>query len=217
MANYITTTELTAYAPEMDLSGYSSPTLSGIIARASAQVDNICDVDGFDFVAVTDETSRSIITSYGELVIPVKRPPVSNVTDITLKKGTYTTSLILTDSGETVYEIPDGGRRIHYPDSFLDTTGTLVAGANGRILSLKGSNVFCKVSYQGGYQNIPEAIKQATTLLVRDIVSARNNQDGLSGFSQGSYSVNYATDSSGKSKLYKEAEALLQGYKIRAL
>ena len=38
--NYITTTEFANYNPELDLSNYTDATISGMITRASAYMDN---------------------------------------------------------------------------------------------------------------------------------------------------------------------------------
>lgn len=212
MTNYIATTDISAYAPELDTSAYTTQTLSGIIARASEQINTYCNVKGFEAAFETDETDRAMINTNGELVIPVRRPQIITVSGIRLVHGTYSVSLGLTSNGSAIYQIPYPGSRLYYPDSYMDTSGTLIQGVTSRILSLRGAHVFYEIDYLGGYQSIPNPIKEACTLLVRDIISTRNNQDGVVGFSQGSYSVQFGNDKSGESKLSKMAKTLLEPY-----
>lgn len=212
MTNYIATTDLSAYAPELDTSQYTSQTLSGIIARATEQINTYCNVKGFEVATETAETDRARINPAGELVIPVRRPQIIEVSAIRLVHGSYSVSLLLANNGDLIYQVPYPGARLHYPDSYLDVSGTLIQGATTRLLALRGSKIFYEIDYTGGYVNIPGPIKEACTLLVRDIISTRNNQDGVSGFSQGSYSVQFGNDKSGESKLVKMAKTLLEPY-----
>lgn len=212
MTNYIATTDLSAYAPELDTSAYSTQTLSGIIARATEYINAYCNVKGFEVAVETSERDRARINTNGELVIGVRRPQILSVSGIRLVSGTYGISLDLTVNGSPIYELPYPGSRLYYPDSYLDGTGTLIQGAATRLLSLRNSRVFYEIDYSGGYASIPGPIKEACTLLVRDIISTRNNQDGVAGFSQGSYSVQFGNDKSGESKLTKMAKTLLEPY-----
>lgn len=214
MTNYIATTDLSAYAPELDTSQYSAVTLSGIIGRATDYINNYCNVKGFEAAVETSERDRVMINPAGELTIPVRRPQILSVSAIRLVHGTYSVNLTLTSNGSPIYQIPYPGNRLCYPDSYLDSSGTLIQGASTRLLALRGSKLFYEIDYTGGYYDIPGPIKEACTLLVRDIISTRNNQDGVIGFSQGSYSVQFGNTSSagGRSKLAQMADTLLEPY-----
>jgi hypothetical protein len=211
MTNYIAATDLSAFAPELDTSQYSAATLSGIIGRATAQVNNYCNVKGFEVGIEVAETDRATINSDGELVIAVRRPNIISVSAIRLKQGTYSNDLTLTSNGNPIYQIPHPGSRLHYPNSYIDTSGTLIT-AGSRILAIRGANLFYEIDYTGGYVTIPDDIKEATTLLVRDIIATRNNQDGVDSFAQGSYSVQFGNNKMGESKLVRAAKSILDPY-----
>lgn len=198
----ITPSELTDFAPELDLSAYSTTTVSGMIARASERVREYCQVSGFQQRAVSAEREKAEINGQGELLISFQRRPVSQgaVTALSLKTVDINNSLELTSSGADIYYIPEGGGYMVYPSNFLIAHG---AG----LISLRNANLFYEVSYTGGYASIPDTLKEAVTLFIREIVGRRSNPAGLQSFSQGSYSENRGAE--GVSSYVKEAKELL--------
>jgi hypothetical protein len=210
MTNLITAQDITDFAPDLDVSSYSATTLSGIISQASRSIAKFCNVKGFDLNTYTD-TDRARISNTGELVINTRVRPIVSVQSVTLKRGGFSTSLVLTDSvGNPLYQIPDPANRIHIPNSYLYMTGTYLAGGSSQLMALKFASMFVTTTYTAGWSTIPDDLKDACMLWVQDILARRNNREGVQNFSQGSYSVNYnrnATD--GDSPTMKEAKTIL--------
>ncbi len=208
MQNIITAQDIADFAPDLDTSAYNATTMSGIITQATHRLVNLANVKGFDFATETDEEDRALINNKGELVVSVKRRPITSVSSIKLVRGGFSTSLTLNDgAGNPYYEIPYPGNRLHLPSTYLMMSGTYLAGGQSQMLSLKGADLFCKVTYQGGYQTIPQDLVEATILMVRDIIAVKNNPAGVKSFNQGSYSVTF--DSNGVSNLYNLAKTIL--------
>lgn len=210
MSSIITKQDIIDFAPELDLSGYSDVTISGMCAQATKHAENYCNVSAFDFGQNVDETDRAYISNDGELVISVRRRPIVSVQSISLVKGGFSTSLVLTaGDGTNLYQIPYPNNKLVFPNSYFYLTGTYLAGGSSQLYTLRGAKVFYKMTYYGGWQNIPADLKYAAILYFRDILSKRSNPGGLQSFSQGSYSETSSTDKSGRSNLVKEAEDVL--------
>lgn len=194
--NLITADELAAYAPDLDTSAFSAATISGMISRASERVRQYCQVDGFFRAAVTNERDDVNINSEGELIISFRRRPVAqgDVSAVRLRTVDVNQSLQLTSStgdGSYIYSIGNPGNLLVYPSNFLISHGK-------GLFDLRGSNLYYEVDYTGGWAtdiaNIPPSLKEAATLMLRDLISARDNPAGVKSFSQGSYSVVYDKD-----------------------
>ena len=208
--NLITQTELEQYAPDLDLSQFSSATISGMISRASNKVKNFCHVDGFFKTAVTSERDRANINPQGELVISFRRRPVQDgdVTAIRLVTVDINQELTLeleNDEGR-YYFIPDPKTYLVYPSNFLISHGT-------GLISLESADLFYEVDYIGGYAtdiaDLPPELKEATTLYLRSMVNKRLNPTGATGFSQGAISMNFGSNKDGKDQNVQEAESIL--------
>lgn len=193
MENLIDNTYITDNAPELDLSQYSTTTVSGIISQASAAVINYCQVDGFLQSTVTSERDRAHINSAGDLIISFRRRPVveGDVTAIRLRTVAVNQSLTLSaataDMGSGyIYFIPNPGTFLVYPSNYLISFGR-------GLLALRGARLFYEVDYTGGYvqtpttgyKSVPDDLKQATLLMVRDILARRYNPMGMDMFRQG--------------------------------
>lgn len=221
-ANYITAAELASYAYDVDTTEFDAPTLSGVISRASRMVDRLCSVNGFDFALETNERNRAAISSLGELFINVKRRPIWNyngptpgVNAIRLVKGRFSVSLQLTDTANNpLYQITYPGNTLRYPSAYLAGAGTLMLGGSAQLMTLKGADVYYEIDYQAGYMTIPDDLKEATTLIVRDILKTRYNPMGAESFGQGSMHVAFGT--TGISLLMDQARMILeQGNYVR--
>ena len=214
-ANLIDISDFTTYAPDVDLSIFGNAaqqatTLSGIISMASQQIVDYCNVDGFDYQVVTNETDRAALSPMGELMINFRRRPVqsADVTKIQLVKGGFQTTLNLTDTnGIPLYQIPYSGKFLRFPSSYLASAGTLILGGSTQLVTMRGADVFSNVSYKGGYQTIPMDLKLACILWCRSILAWQYNNQGANNFSQGSYSVGFGADAD--DRFIKQAKRLL--------
>jgi hypothetical protein len=207
--NLITQAELEAYAPDLDLSTFSQATISGMISRASKIITNYCDVDGFFKMAVTNERERAQISPNGDLTISFRRRPVADgdVSAIRLVGVGMSQSLTLEDGGNRVYFIPNPKTYVIYPSNYLISMGR-------GLLHLDSSDLFYEIDYTGGYAtdiaDLPEDLKEATTLYVRDMIARKYNPSGAQSFTQGRVSMSFGY-SSGRSKsaLVSAAEDIL--------
>jgi len=213
MANaIINQTDIQNFAPELDLSSYNAATISGMCSQATNRAAQFCSVDGFDFTTVTGEVDRALISNDGELVISTRRRPIVSVSSIVLKKGGFSTTLVLTDTaGNNLFQIPHPNNKLVFPNSYFYLTGTYLAGGSSQLYTLRGAKVFYEMAYTAGYQTIPDDLKYACLLYFRDQYSKKFNTRNLSSFTQGSYSESYSGNSNkhGKSPLELEAEGVL--------
>lgn len=209
MTSILTKADIEAFAPELDLSAYSDATISGMLSQANQRAVQFCGVKGFDLAVETDETDNALISNDGNLVISVRRRPIVEVTAIKLVKGSFSTSLTLNQSGVDLYQIPHPGNKVVFPNSYLYMTGTMLAGGATQLMSLRAAHVFYEITYEGGYQTIPDDLKYAVMLYFRDIYSRQFNAQGLASMTQGSYSEAYRANMNGKSPFVNEAESVL--------
>jgi hypothetical protein len=210
MSSILTETELRNLAPDLDLSPYSAATISGMINAATLRMQNFCNVTGFDQQTVTGERTRTKVTTDGDLVVRVKRKPIVSVSAIRISKGAMATDITLTDgAGNALYDIDSSATAVYVTGAGLTYLGRFQDGAMS-LVSLRNIRAFTTISYVGGYSTITDDLKQACVLYVRDIVSTKANPSGVDSFSQGSYSVTFTSNSSGKSKLALQAEQILQ-------
>lgn len=208
--NLITQTELEQYAPDLDLSLFSSATISGMISRASNKVKNYCHVDGFFKAAVTSERDKAQINAQGELVISFRRRPVQDGDVSAIRLVTVDVSQELTleseSDGSRFYFIPDPKTYLIYPSNFLISHGT-------GLISLDAANLLYEIDYTGGYAtdiaDIPPELKEAATLYLRSMVNKRLNPSGATSFGQGAINMSFGTNKNGKDQNVQEAESIL--------
>lgn len=210
MTNLITAQDISDFAPDLDTSAYSATTLSGLINQAQTRAAQFCNVKGFEYAAEVDK-DRALINDKGELVVAVRRRPIGSVESITLNRGSFSTTLTLTDgSGNSLLNIPDPGHRMHLPNAYLYATGSYLAGGSSQLLTLKAANMFATVNYHGGYNVAPFDLKDALILWVQDIIMRRVNRAGVQSFTQGSLSMTFGKNAmDGDSPLIKQAKSIL--------
>lgn len=209
MSSILTQADITAYAPELDLTAYSAATISGMLSQATMRAAQFCSVNGFDLFNETAETDRAYISNDGELIISVRRRPIVTVSSIKLIKGGFSTTLVLNSSGVQLYQVPTPGNKLVFPNSYFYLTGTYLAGGSSQLFTLRGAKVFYEMDYTGGYQTIPDDLKYAVMLYFRDIMQQQYNINGVGSFTQGSYSESRAPIIGGKSYLIQQAEDIL--------
>lgn len=210
-ANYISVNELHTYAPEVytSISGtYSETTLSGMIGRASAMVDSYL---GYTLpVEVLTEKIEGMVDSDGNLVVYTRKRPIAAVSAISIKKGNDEINLTLEDAGQQKYDIPEPKVRIVYPNAELSTSSVSTIA---NFYELRTTPFFTETTYTAGFETIPDDIKEATTLFVREILSRRSNTVGASRISQGGISISYESRGGTKSDLVSDAENILSPYR----
>lgn len=217
--NYITVSGLiNNWASDLDLSGYSTPTLSGMISAASSWVDNVTNAEaGWDREQIVDEEYASVTGCHtnadGDLVIPLIKRPLANlldVTDITIKKGAYNTHLTLTVGGVSVLHSASPYWSILYPNTWLVMTGTLLS--NQRLYNLRSFGYSVKVTYTAGYDVIPDDIQYATALRTRSILAKQYNPMGAEQVKQGTMLARWSRTDLGEDSFTQEAKVFLKTY-----
>lgn len=205
---YITINELKSEYPTVDYSAYSDATLQTILDRATAKVDDFCE-QSFGLEIITDEISRAFIDSDSSLVIFPRKRPIISLTSVNLVKGSADVSISLVNGNNTnIYTIPESKDKIVFPiaDITLQSVSLLDFG------TLRTVDFFSKITYQCGYATIPSVVKEATALFALDNIARSSNIVGAVSVSQGGISINYGSNSGGRSELVKDAERLLHGY-----
>ena len=205
---YITISELKSEYPTVDYSAYSDTTLQTIIERATAKVDDFCE-QTFGLETITDEIAKAFIDADSSLVIFPRKKPIVSLTSVNLVKGSADVSISLVNgNNDFIYTIPEPKERIVFPiaDITLQSVSLLDFG------TLRTVEFYSKITYQAGYTTIPDIVKEATALFAIDTIARSSNITGAVSVSQGGISINYGSNSGGRSELVKDAERLLHGY-----
>lgn len=208
--NLITIEEFNKYAPEIDLSRYDSPTISGFISMAS---EKVADYLEYDPIAsnVVDETKTARITSEGDLLIFPNKLPVQSLSSLSLIKGTTEIVVSLTDGTNNRYNIDYTRRNIRVAGNNMVVTGYPVIP---NFYALRGLQFYTKISYRAGYEpsQLPQIMKLATVLFAKDILSGTTNTTGARRIRQGGIELEYF-DKNGESDLVTDAQRLLSQYR----
>lgn len=209
-ANYITVTEFQEFNPELNFTGYSATTLSGMITRASANCDNYIGYT-LPYETITREQKEGMVSSDGDLVVFGSKRPIRAVSEIRLKLGSTIIDVTLTDgNGNERYDITERGDRITIPYQDIALTGTFTIND---FALLRGRTFFTQMTYEAGYQEIPMDIKDAVNLFAKDIFIRQANPMDLQSVNQGAINMNFRTRTDGKSDFIVDAENKLNEYK----
>lgn len=209
--NIISVSDFQAYAPEIDVSQYSAPTMSGIITQASSMVANYLQ---YTPVAedITNELKEAFISTDGDLLVYPAKLPIISVSSLKIAKGATELAITLTETdGTAKYNVDFARRNLRFPWGEVVLQGTAVFND---FYSLRGQQFYTKMSYRGGWEAyaIPDDIKLATILYTRELISKRNNTSGAQSITQGGISLRFS-DRTEKSDLVKDAERLLGPYR----
>lgn len=211
--NLITTQDFRNYAPEVDLSQYTEPTISGMISQASAMVEDFLEYTPV-LETITDESKKGMVTTDGDLLIFPNKIPVRSVSSIGIYKGTTVVSITLTDgAGNARYNIDYTGRNVRVPWGEVAITGNPVFN---NFFQLRGLEFYTKMTYQGGWamSELPKSITNATILLVREILARKYNPQGATRITQGAITLEFSDrKGEGVSDLVADAKRLLAPYK----
>jgi hypothetical protein len=209
--NYISVDEFQQFNPEIDFSGYSDVTISGMVGRASKWVDKYLGYS-LNFESVADEISPAVVTSDGDLIVHTKKRPIVSVSSIAIKLASYSSALTLQDSDGTLYyDIPEPKNHILYAYQQLELTGKVPLRS---LFQLRDRLFYTKITYAAGYQTIPDDLKDAVNLVTKDIFMRQQNPMDLSSISQGGISISYNKQDAGESDLIKDAKRILDPYKM---
>lgn len=209
-APYISVTDFQNMNPEMDFSQYTPTTISGMIVRASAWVDNYLQYS-LSIEDIVEEKSEAAIDSEGNLRIFTQKMPVQSVSSLKLKLGTSVLDFSLTDgAGQPKYEIPTRGTYVLYPQQEIALTGNF---SIRNFTYLRGRTIFSVISYRAGYETIPQAIRDAVNLKTKDIFIRQANPLDVKSVQQGAISYDFRDrDETGESDMEKDAKRLLEEY-----
>lgn len=205
--NYISVTEFTERNPAADVSRYSSATLSGIISKASRDVDELL---GYPLLVgdYANELHEGGIDPDGNLVVLCERRPVVTVSGCFLVKGTDEITLDLLDGTTPRYQVEDDYRFVFPNGEFTYQAASTVRS----LFSLKGTQFFVRISYKAGYEasEIPSWGKDATELLVLHRLARGMNLAGATRVQQGGISLSFSEKREG---FRAEAERLLRSHR----
>lgn len=210
----ITVSDFRAMAPDVDLSRFDDPTISGFIAAASKQASDYLEYNPLA-EDIADELVPGMITTEYDLLIMPKKIPVVSVSEIELVRGATAITLNLTSvvNGQTVNRcnIDYSGRNIRYPYEELTVQGSPIFM---NFFNLRGAAFYTRLTYRAGFEvsALPASIKQAVALLCRDLFANQYNSTGASSIQQGGLSLEFRNSKS-ESKLVKDAKRLLGPYR----
>lgn len=207
---FVTEAELRASAPQLDLSAYDTPTISGMLLAATVMAENFLNYS-LAFETKTEKV-RGVVGTDGDLIIFPNKRPVLAFHSAAIKKGGFSANLTLSSGGKDFYDIID--------DSKVVISSYQVSLQQVSIISwaaLRQSSFFLEISYDCGFpmDDRPADIIQAVLLYARELFARERNQSGASEISQGALTIKYS-DSKGKSDFIKDAEAILMDYKPTA-
>lgn len=215
--NYISVAEFIEYNPELDYTNHTEATISGMIRRASANVDNFLGYT-LSVEDMSQEKKEVMIDSQGNLLVYADKFPIISISSLSFKQGTISINLGLQDgAGRQRYDISGRGTYVQYPYSEITTTGTV---SIRNFLDLRGRDIFTLMDYRAGYETIPDDIKDAVNLYVKDIFIRQANPLNISSMTQGGISIQFKSKSAsnnandnGDSEFIKMAKQVLYNYR----
>lgn len=205
----VTVSDVQVYAPEIDLTPYDNPTVSGIISHASQIVSDYLDYTPIA-ETITDEIQKGRISTRGDLTIFPSKIPIISVSKLEFLRGATSVEVGLTTNGVNRYNIDYQKRKILYPYEEITLNGYPVFTD---FYALRGSDFLTRVTYRAGWEpsELPGSIKQATFLIFRELLSPKYNLAGATEVQQGGISLKFS-DRKTESKFLTDARRLLAPY-----
>ncbi len=193
-SGYLSIEEFKLWNPHLDLSLYPDATLSGLIHKATREVDQYL---GYTLpIETLSEKLEGTINGKGDLEIWVRKFPVESISSIKIVKGTTEVALEVESNGSKKYDIPSNS-----------APPALYSSSELGVVSLPLSEPFyLDITYRAGWEKVPLPIKEATALLVKKTMAERFNPGGFTRVSEGGMSL-------GTSILGEEARELLKPFK----
>jgi len=212
--NFISVEELTTGSVGFDLSKYTPVTLSGIITRATAKAEKFL---GYTLPSerIVNEKTEGQVDPNRDIVVFPKKIPVTNFEAMTIRKGTFSATVTLTDGqGKDRFDIPERADVVY-------VNGDVVTFDSISIVDLEAlrlTTFFTEITYTAGFQlsDRPQDIVDAITLLSQDELTRSLNTSGAAELRQGGVTIKYANQTAKdthKSDKVLDAEAILTTYK----
>ena len=183
-SGYISVSEFKFQNPHLDFTNYGDPVLSGMIRRATGQIDDILHYT-LPIEDITNEKVSGAVNTFGDFEIWTQKFPIESLTTLKLVKGTaeVTLNLTQTSDGRLRYDIPtDNAPPAVYAGREFSSTSIGVSVGH---LAHLGSSFFFKVDYRAGYETIPTPVKDATSALVKGFMAEQYNVGGFDELRQG--------------------------------
>jgi len=210
--NFVTVEELRDASIGIDLSTYSDTTLSGMLTRATARAEKFVGYS-FPYETITNEkTEGQVDTNYDFIICP-KKIPVRSFDALTIRKGSFSATVNLTDGSDNRYDIVDRGDMVYVSGDVVtfDSVSLMDMGI------IRDRTFFTEITYKAGYylHDRPQDLVDAITLLAQDELVRANNPGGVDEVRQGSVTIKYSNQSNKfthKSDKVLDAEQILTLY-----
>jgi hypothetical protein len=211
--NFVTVEEFKEQSVGVDLSRYTDTTISGMLTRATAKAESFLNYT-LPIETIVNEKKEGVIDINRDFVISTDKMPVRSLSSLTVQKGTFTSTVSLTDgSGNNRYDIPSTGNIIFFQaDAITFDSISLI-----NVEALRYERFFTQITYEAGYHmyDRPQDIVDAIVLIAQDEVARAQNQAGASELRQGGVTIKYANQTrkdTHKSDKILDAEAILTPY-----
>lgn len=232
MLGYTTRTQVENFAkrtfPEVATDEFNT-----YITAAESQINQITGYNartttsGMLSESIALEKHQGKVDSYGNIIVNVRHGPVhvdaNNNPRVSLMRyslGGVRVALNLTDGSNNAFnsllELSENRNTVVYPGIyFMPAISTVTPTAKLNLYALQDVKFFLEISYVGGYSTVPGEVQLSANYLVADMLLYRDNPNFVTGFRQGSYSVEFG-DRNGllpNDKTIKLVNRLLQPYK----
>ncbi len=208
---FISTEEFEALVPELDTSGYTSTTISGMLAQATKLVENYLDYS-LAFEAGKTEKVRGIIDNHGDIIIYPSKLPLRALNSAAIVKGRFNSAITLSSGGLDNYDIID--------DRTAVIGGSQIALQSVSIINyaaLRQSTFYLSINYDAGFEmnDRPEDLMFVVAQVARNMFVHNINVTGASELSQGAVTIKYqrTTGQNSNDFLNESLKAILDEYK----
>ncbi len=212
--NFVSVAEFKSASVGLDLSKYTDTTISGVLTRSTAKAEKFL---GYTLPkeTITNEKTEGQINPDRDFVVAPKKIPVSSLSALTIRKGTFQATVTLVDgNNRNRFDIVDRGDLIYVNGDVVTLDSVSIISLN----SLRNTTFFTEITYVAGYDMFdrPQDIVDAIILLAQDEVARSLNVSGAAEIRQGAVTIKYADQTkreTHKSDKVLDAEAILTLYK----
>lgn len=208
---FITNEEFTSLVPGLDVSQYSSATISGMLAQATRIVEKYLDYS-LAFEAGKVEKVRGIVDNFNDIQVWPTKMPLRALNSVAIVKGTFSSNLTLSNNNQETFDIVD--------ERYAVISSSQVALQSVSIINystLRRVPFYLEVNYDAGYYmyDRPEDIMFVVAQVARNMFVGNINVTGASELSQGAVTIKYAktTTHNGSQYLTTDLMGLLEDYR----